>query len=88
MHELPRERKFSETDSQYCATLCTRTGAKRPFAPVEYPSSRHLDTPSHKNSLGGLQPRRTGAIVCLQMPSGARLKNQRLLKGKTYSARA
>jgi hypothetical protein len=48
MHELPRERKFSETDSQYCATLCTRTGAKPPFAPVEYPSSRHLDTPRIK----------------------------------------
>jgi hypothetical protein len=23
----------------------------RPFAPVEYPKSRHLDTLSHKNSL-------------------------------------
>jgi hypothetical protein len=47
-----RERKFSETPSQDRATLCVRTGAKHLFAPVEYPRSRHLATPSHKNSLG------------------------------------
>ena len=46
-----REPKFSETPSQDRATLYVRTGAKRPFAPVEYPRSRHLATPSHKNSL-------------------------------------
>jgi hypothetical protein len=39
-----RYHKFSETDSQDRATLCVRTGAIRPFAPVYHPRSRHLDT--------------------------------------------
>ena len=43
--------EFSETDSQDRATLCVRTGAMDRFALVQYPKSRHLDTPSHKNSL-------------------------------------
>jgi hypothetical protein len=46
-----RELEFSETDFQYHATLCVRTGAKCPFALVWYLRSRYLDTPSHKNSL-------------------------------------
>jgi hypothetical protein len=49
-----RELKFSETAFPYFATLFDRTGAMRPFAPVEYPRSRHLDTPTHKNSLASL----------------------------------
>ena len=48
-----REQLFSETASQDCATLCVRTGAVDRFAPVQHPKSRHLDTPSHKNSLAG-----------------------------------
>jgi hypothetical protein len=40
-----RERKFSETYIQPRAFLCVRIGAVRPFAPVEYPRSRHFDTP-------------------------------------------
>jgi hypothetical protein len=45
------EEEFSETASQDRATLYVGTGAMRPFAPVEYPTNRHLDTPTHKNSL-------------------------------------
>src|SRR4051794_41211220 len=46
-----REQVFSETASQDRATLYVETGAMSRFAPVEYPTSRHLDTPLHKNSL-------------------------------------
>ena len=42
---------FLETPIHLRASLCVRTGAIRLFAPVEYPRSRHLDTPTHKNSL-------------------------------------
>jgi hypothetical protein len=38
-------------------------------------------TPSHKNSLGGLLLRRTGAMMRLQLQSAARLKHQRPPKG-------
>jgi hypothetical protein len=49
--ELPRAKVFSETRIHSSETLCDRTGAMRLFVPVRYPRSRHVDTPSHKNSL-------------------------------------
>jgi hypothetical protein len=52
IYQTVSELEFSETDFQYYAILCARTGAKCPFAPVlAHRRSRHLDTPSHKNSL-------------------------------------
>jgi hypothetical protein len=46
-----RELEFSETRIHPPASLLDGTVAMRPFAPVAYLRSRHLDTPSHKNSL-------------------------------------
>ena len=40
-----------ETPIQHRASLFVRTGANCPFAPVGHLRSRHLDTPTHKNSL-------------------------------------
>src|SRR5215213_4784480 len=43
----------------------------RPLAPVEYPTSRHLDTPSHKNSLAVSE--KTSSRNCLENPNGLHL---------------
>ena len=60
----------------------------RPFAPVEYPYSRHLDTPPHKNSLESLLPPRIEAMAGLRIPTSVRAKHQCLLEGEAEAVRA
>jgi hypothetical protein len=52
------------------------------------PTSRHLDTPPHKNSLGGLLLHRIEAMAGLQNPTSVCVKRQRILKGEAWAARA